>query len=357
MLLLKYAPLFIIASILGTVIYTAVFKLKYFTVPFWQRIGAGVLVSFIIGIMVTMGGWFSSRTSVVLNGEVISKSREKVSCEHQYVCGEICTTGSDGKRSCRPKYCDEHAYDVDWVVKTSVGSLTIDRVDRRGVKEPQRFTDVIVGEPASQIGSHRDYLLIDKNRYNAPSLLERYHDVLPKYPTVYDYYRFDRVVYTDSNDQGKFDWIDAFLDDQLKADGKEHELNVIVVVTRSDEEFADALRNHWHGARPNDLWFVYGLKDEQTIAWFRAISYADSQGNTGLVERLRISTIGKELTPELVIEQYGIITTMFERLSTKTFEYLANSYEPSEWVVMALMLVNLIIGFFISFVFYKNENL
>lgn len=355
MLLLKYAPLFIIASILGTVIYTAVFKLKYFTVQFYQRLAVGVVLSFVIGLMVTMGGWFSSRTQIILNGEVTNKYSEKVSCEHQYVCGETCTTGSDGKRSCVPKYCDEHAYDVDWVVKTSIGSLTIDRVDRRGISEPMRFSSVVIGEPASLTGSHRDYLLIDKSRYEAQELKERYQSVLPTYPRVYDYYRFDRVVYTDEKDKDQYKWINDFLNEQLKQDGKKHELNVIVVITRSDEEFADALRNHWRGARPNDVWFIYGLRDEQSIAWFRAVTYADSQGNTGLVERLRIETIGKELTPELLISQYAIIKEMFERLSTKTFEYLANSYEPSEWLVMAMMLINLIIGFFISFIFYKNE--
>lgn len=85
----------------------------------------------------------------LLNGYVTGKERDVVSCSHSYECmcyyTESCS-GSGTSRSCtRTRHCStcyEHSYDVDWDVHTTVGNLTIDRIDRQGLDQPPRWTAV-----------------------------------------------------------------------------------------------------------------------------------------------------------------------------------------------------------------------
>src|SRR5271156_516756 len=69
----------------------------------------------------------------ILNGEVLSKTREQVPCEHSYQCNcyttEDCNEDSQGHENCTPEEhcstCYEHPYDVSWCAQTNLGDICI----------------------------------------------------------------------------------------------------------------------------------------------------------------------------------------------------------------------------------------
>jgi len=293
----------------------------------------------------------SSQTSdiSIFNGFVTGKDSVHVSCSHQYKCGETCKsesyTDSKGKRRsrtvCRPKYCDEHSYDVDWDVYTTLGTYTIDRADRRGLKMPERYSVVEVADPVAQVGMVTNFMLLDRNRFKVDTAMHnRYVGKLPAYPKPYDYYRFNRVV-QDPGVNTDYDGINIWLNAQLSHDGPTKQLNVILVVTQNPDDYFYALMEYWSGARKNDVILFYGIDDEENIKWARAMSFADGQDNQIMLKQLQSMTYERKFTDQLVQEQYHLIKEDFKRVSNKKFEYMKNGWIPPTWVIVTMVLLNL----------------
>jgi hypothetical protein len=62
----------------------------------------------------------------ILNGEVLGKSRNKVSCSHSYPCQcRLVCSGSGKNKSCSThcKICYIHFYDFDYVVNSNIGTF------------------------------------------------------------------------------------------------------------------------------------------------------------------------------------------------------------------------------------------
>ncbi|URC22591.1 hypothetical protein KAMAJI_01630 [Serratia phage vB_SmaM-Kamaji] len=315
----------------------------------------GVIVSTImgIGVLYTLG---ASKTwdTELRTGKVISKAPVHVSCSHQYKCGESCSTDSKGNRTCVPIYCDEHAYDIDWDVKSTVGTFTIDRVDRRGTHEPPRFTSVKIGEPATDSFGTKNFLLIDKDRFKAPEdIMEKYREKLPSYPRVFDYYRIDRVVnLTDRY----FSHLNVWLNEQLKDDARLKQVNIVVVITYNDKDFYQALREHWSGGKKNDLLLVYGINPDTSIKWFRANTFADGQENMSFIKQLETLALERKLDKSLVMEHYALMLEEFKRLPNETFEYMDGFQTPTIGELLFVMFFNLVVSIGIA-VFIIREDL
>ena len=62
----------------------------------------------------------------------------------------------------------EHDYDIDWDVKTTLGTFTISRIDRQGLSEPARWTSVKVGDP--ETGRFKTVAGLEATPGNATSL-------------------------------------------------------------------------------------------------------------------------------------------------------------------------------------------
>jgi hypothetical protein len=298
----------------------------------------------------------------VLNGFVTEKVRDEVSCSHSYQCGETCTTqtttDSKGKSStrrvCSPKYCHEHSYDVDWDVKTTLGSYTIDRIDRRGLDEPKRWSSVYIGESVSDTESVRNYLLIDETRFKTdPVIAEKYKDFMVDYPGIYDYWHINRVVNDTSVD---YSWMNNLLNFKLGVDGFKKQLNIIVVVTKHDADYYYALMEHWRGARKNDVILFFGIDDDKNVKWAKATAFADGQNNQVMLKQLQSMTYERKLDQDLIQEEYRMIVAQFNRVPNAEFAYMMAAWTaPTGWVVF-LVILNMLITGGCSYYFIRNET-
>ena len=343
-----YLPAVLIPALLVALVGKFFFPHKI-TKKEWGLQFLGVLLSTLILMGIVGASSFSlTWDSAIFNGQVTGKDSVHVSCSHQYKCGEVCRTEtytdskgkSKSRRVCEPKYCDEHAYDVDWDVYTTLGTWTIDRVDRRGLTMPERYEMVKIGDPVAESRGVQNYLLLDRTRFNTSEQISaRFKDKLPDYPKPYDYYRITRVV-QDSGMDTDYDAINIWLNNQLRKDGPEKQLNVILVVTLNDADYFYALMEYWKGVRKNDVILFYGIDEEENIKWAKAMSFADGQDNQIMLKQLQSMTYERKFTDQLVQEQYQLIKEDFKRLPNKTFEYLKSGWVPPTWLVVTMMIIN-----------------
>lgn len=303
--------------------------------------------------IIASSSFLSTYDTEILNGYVVSKAPHKVSCEHQYKCGETCSADSKGNITCIPIYCDEHAYDIDWDIKTTVGEFTIDRINRQGTKEPPRFTNTKIGEFAASSHFTKNYLLIDKSRFDTDeAIVKKYKGKVPKYPETFDYYRFNRVVNTTDR---LFNYLNVFLNDHLREMGAKKQLNIIVVVTEYSDDFYNALYKEWNGGKKNDVILVYGIDSSNNIKWFRSTSFADGQDNRELLARLRIETHDQQLSLNLVRKQLSIIDKNFTRLPNETFNYIDSFQDISIGLILFCMFFNILTSIGIAYYMYKED--
>lgn len=356
-----YLPLVFIPSLLVVLAAKWIFK-HHISYKEWMFQGGGLILSTLMCLLIlAAAGAGMSRDFNIINGQVVSKAPVKVSCEHQYKCGETChnesTTDSKGnvsvRRVCIPIYCDEHDYDIDWDVKTTVGTYTIDRVNRQGTKEPPRWSKVEIGEPVSRMTSVLNYLLLDSTRFKtSEAITERYKDRLLRYPTPTDYYRINRVV---SDHGGDYKEINKWLNNALRLTGPKKQLNIVLVVTRTEPEFFYAQMQAWNGTRKNDVVIFYGTKIDGSIRWAKAMAFADGQNNQIMLKELESLTYNKTFNLDLVKEQFALINKDFNRIPNSNFAYLKEGYVPPFWLAMTVMIFNFLVTCGITFFFIRED--
>jgi hypothetical protein len=284
----------------------------------------------------------------VISGQVTGKARVQVSCSHSYSCNCRTTcSGSGSNRTCseRCDTCYDHPWDIDWDVYTTLGTYTIDRTDRRGLEQPERWSIVKDGEPVADTNSYRNYLLADPNSLFV-ELKQGTHNSfkVPDYPNIYDYWKINRVIGPVENAAQ----LNMTLNERLKTMGPSKQLNVVVVATKEPKEFYNALMANWRGGKKNDVIMVHGLDDSGKVIWFKANSYAMGQGNIELLLHLEEISVDKKLDEQLVLSQLALIEQKFVRLPAKEFEFKASMLEPPIWAVFMMFLINLAISFFVS---------
>lgn len=290
-----------------------------------------MIVGALMTILVVAAVWHLGRAAKawdlqILNGAVTAKQQERVPCSHSYEC--FCKTDSKGNRSCQT--CHEHAYDWDWVVRSTIGSFTIARVDRRGSDEPKRYTSVMIGDPVSQTDYYNNWIkAADSSLFAAsPVLAAQYQGKLPAYPNhIYDYYNVDRFIADGIDVADARDWNrDIAL--TLRELGPKRQANLIVVVSKDPSpSYADALRAQWRGGAKNDVIVTIGAPDYPKIAWARSTSWSKNDlVNILIRDRLQaLGTLDRAAAIDIITDE---IATHFERRSMKEFEYLKEEIEP-----------------------------
>ena len=313
----------------------------------------------IIGYVLSVGVLFGVEKSYeygqaydneILNGQVTEKYSEKVSCEHEYVCGETCS-GTGKHRSCSPRYCHLHSYDVDWVVKTTVGDMNIDRVNSRGDEEPPRFTATQVGEPASAEYGYVNKLLLDDNTLFSAVQADVSKFTIPAYPVVYDYYRINRVFNDTAINTSAWN---SLLNDWLKNDGSIYQLNVIVFVTNRPETYADAVLYSWKGGKKNDVILFIGEKDGK-VSWFKSTSYARGAGNSRLHAQLLLTAMGEQVDDKLLNLLYKTTTQYYKRFTMEQFVSMVNVQPHYPWGIYVVVLM-LTTGIMFGLVYLAMNN-
>lgn len=285
----------------------------------------------------------------VINGIVTAKSQETVSCSHSYKCNPTEVYDHEtGTTETVYETCYYHDFDYDWVVYTSVGNVTVDRIDEQGISTPARFEAARVGEPASLTSLYINYFLADPESLFLYSerISENYDGKLPAYPMPYDLYRYSRVInQTNLNVEA----IEYMLNAEVARMASNKQLNLIAVITDSPtDDFYYALMSAWKGGKKNDVIMVFGVDSDYTVKWFRSTSLAKGKGNHLLHSYLARVTEGKKLSEELVATQLQLIEKHFTRLSMDEFSFKKYMVDIPLWFIVLVLLFNVVASYYIG---------
>jgi hypothetical protein len=320
-------------------------------------LGVQIIVAGISAIVVYCNSTLDVET---LNGHVVRKASEHVSCEHDYECNcsESCSTDSDGEESCTQTCmtCYEHSYDVDWAVYTSFSErIEIDREDRQGLDEPPRWTLVKVGEPVSRPHIYTNYIKAAPDSLFRRTAEDVKNAKMPAYPTgVYDYYRYDHLYPIGVNIPDGEVWNSdlAALNDQY---GSAKQINILFVpVYNQPHEWYYDLERSWLGGKKNDLIVVASLAPDGAYRWVEIMTWStepmvkialrDALMSQEHLDRLRAIPAISD-----VVQRYWV------RRPMKDFEYLKASVTPTpvEWVIC--LIVGLLTAFAVAVYCHKND--
>lgn len=322
-----------------------------------------ILVASCIALGATYAVLYSKLSDVeILNGEVTGKYRHKEictessSCKH-YTWHERCTRNSKGERSCTSYKVFDYVYEVDWYVQSTVGEFEIERVNRQGTIEPNRYTIAKKGDPASAEHRYVNYLFADEHSLFASKTFseqydEDYQKGIPNYPNVYDYYNVSHVVNkSKASDAG----YEKYLRDKLRTMGEEKQVNIVVVMyDYRDVKFVDATISKWRGGKKNDVIMFFGVDDSGNVKAFDSTSFAQGMNNEALHSKMRMDAINEKLSLDLVKIQVDNINTLFNRLPNQEFEYMKYTIEPAKWVIILISIVLLIISIYVGQ--YMRDN-
>ena len=282
---------------------------------------------------------------MVLNGYVTSKKQEWTSCSHSYSCN--CRMVSSGKTSSMQcDTCYEHSHDYDWVVRSTVGKAWINRVDRQGVKEPQRFTNIKIGEPFSVEQSYFNYIRASPlsvfKDYNA------YKDVaIPTYPKVFDYYRVKHTINWKSQYTSGIQSIDNMLAEKLKVSSSKAKANVVVIFYSGSDDLVQATKVKNFGGRINDLTVMIRADKDGNIQNVGAFSWSKSDMVNVMVRDsiLDLGQLNEENNKKLVDMLDNVLLKYYQHRDNEEFAYLEHNISLSVWVyVIYTLLFSLIIG-------------
>ncbi len=307
-----------------------------------------------------LGQWSQTADTQIINGEVVSKASERVSCEHSYTCNcrEVCT-GSGNSRSCSTTCdtCYEHSYDVDWLLKNTAGSpIKVRRVDRQGLMQPPRYTKAKIGDPVAVTDTYTNYIKgAPESLFNhAKGMQQEFSSMVPAYPTeVYDYHYVDRVIAKDLAVPDLAQWNDD-LAKMLRKLGPAKQVNVVVVMVKTENpSFEYALQRAWLGGKKNDVVVMLGVPEYPKLAWVRVMSWTDK-------ELFKVE-LRDELADLEVVDREKMLPIMakhieasFVRKPMADFEYLKSEISPPLWVAVLAIALGLIASFGLSRYFSRN---
>lgn len=331
----------------------------------WREFGVTLAAVVVIGLVSMLSAYYgATRDQEILNGTVVGKEKNRVSCSHSYQCNcrmvETCS-GSGASRSChqtqRCSTCYEHSNDWDWDVETTVGDLTIDRIDRQGVKEPPRWTAVRAGEPASREHTFINYIKAAPDSVLRMTGQEKdFQGLLPSYPGVYDYYRAQHLIPVGVQvpDLEKHERTLNVINGAL---GSMKQVNILFVIVKTgDRRYLHALEEHWLGGKKNDLVVILGVPDGQDkITWAGVMTWSNVETLKVLLrdDIEKLGTINR--MDEILEHTRGLVAKHFSRKPMKDFAYLQYQYTPSTGTMMFFTLFALFASVGLGIYFIKND--
>lgn len=322
------------------------------TITWKEALLQGGAAALVIVIVYAIMAWNNTHDTEILNGAVTGKEQNRVSCSHSYSCRcrQSCS-GSGNSRSCHTvcDTCYEHLYDWDWDVYTTVGNMTISRVDRRGSEEPPRWTAVKIGEPAAVEHGYTNYVKAAPNSLFNTKLAENEAKtkaaLIPAYPSVYDYYRVDHTIDVKAGVANRKEWDEA-IDQVLKTTGAYKQVNIVMVfVGGQGRDYKDMLERAWIGGKKNDVVIVVGVTGTK-IDWVESFTFGKTSGNAILAVRLR-DELQKHGTTENAAAGVATIAKQvnadFHRKKMEDYEYLKAEGGPSAkqigWIVFLVFVL------------------
>ena len=297
----------------------------------------------------------------VWNGVVASKKQERVSCSHSYQCNCRSVTHGSGDNQTTSIECDtcyEHTHDYDWAVyTTNQERLEIDRVDRQGVNEPQRFAAVKMGEPTSVTHGFTNYIKgAPDTLFRHHGLVEKFQNSIPGYPgSIYDYYRLDRLVQVGTSVPDARDWNVqlSIMNGEL---GRKKQVNMIVVTVKNQpQDYFFALEQKWLGGKKNDAILVVNVDNENKITWAGVTAWTKNELFKVALrdDVLAVDTLDREKVLSVLKKN---VQDLYVRKDFEEFSYLKASIKPSKWQWILSLVVGFLVSIGLSFALYKNEE-
>lgn len=321
---------------------------------FFVQLAAQVVVA---GISAAIIYYANTSDTEIINGTVTNKQKVRVSCRHSYSCNCHTSCHKCGKSECCSTHCQtcyEHSFDNDWDVYTSYGdTISVDTIDRQGLKEPPRWTTVKIGEPASKTHMYTNYIKA------APDSLFRKSDaegfVPPTYPkNIYDLYRLDRLVQVGVSLPDASSWNNALSDINSRL-GPRKEANVVIVVTRDKpQDWFNALEASWIGGKKNDIIVVVSVDADLKPQWVSVMAWSKKE-LVKVTVRDGIMALPKLTVTETMAIVEREVLANYERRSMEDFAYLKASITPSttEWVIS--IIVGVLIAIALGILMYRVD--
>jgi hypothetical protein len=329
----------------------------------WTEITLQISAAAVIAFAGWQVGLYAKAAAVeLLNGEVISKYEDQVSCTHSYSCNckEICTgEGKDRTCSTSCDTCYQHPFDIDWVVDTNVGDFKIDRIDAQGWWEPPRWTKVQKGQPVAREHVYMNYVAAQKDSLYHKQEREMVSlPPVPPYPRVYDYQYADRVLAVNVAVPELPLW-QADVANALKELGPHKQANLMVmIVATPDQNYRAKVEAAWRGANKNDVTVIIGVEPGNlTILWADVITFADNIGNEELRVQLRntlldVGTVDRTKILPLVFDH---VRRFYNRPHMKDFDYLKNDMEPDTWYQIVFGILFLVVNIGLTWFFREFD--
>jgi hypothetical protein len=275
-------------------------------------------------LLVFIGQWGSitiaTQDTETWNAQLVNKKSVRVSCEHSYQCN--CYTDKNGTHC---STCYEHFYDVDWNLYDDMGNtITIDRINRQGTKEPPRWTRAKQGDPIATLHNYTNwvkgvkYSVFSEERGDT----SKYDAVVPKYPQrIYDYHYCDRVLRVGKVNIENFPAWSMDLAYALRTMGPKKQANVVLIFTDLPKDFYYSVVKAWNHGKKNDVVIIVGLDTSNEIDWVQVFSWSKKDiFNVKLRDALYdLHTPNRAQFIQTISE---ITMSDFQRQSMKEFEYL-----------------------------------
>jgi len=317
----------------------------------------------IVGLAFAISHGSATSDTEIWNGQITAKERKHGEYTRSYECNctETCS-GTGSTRSCTKTCmtCYEDHYTVHWYAHSTLGTFTIDSLDRTSrsvyqTPDPQRYTIIRQGEPCSKTNTYTNYVQAVPETLFKPSgetLRQRFAKLIPAYPDqVYDYYRINRFLTPGYSTPDAKLWNDS-LSELLKERGPRKQVNTVVVIAKTaDPNYVHALRDAWEGANKNDVVLVIGSAEWPTIDFVEVISWTKKELFKIQLrdEVLALGTIQRQPILDVLAKQ---IDTTFERRRMREFEYLQAEIDPPSWLLVILALL-MAVGAFAIVVFSR----
>lgn len=338
----------------------------------WLEMGAqGAITGFVIA-MLSLAGYHSQTSDVMLvNGVVIDTEARRESCNQLWsdwpdgFCtnqqtrrvrdGETCTTDSEGKKSCTPRYKTQYRSVYPWEIRYFVRSdipsgYEIRRVDAQGVQVPPRFAEIEIGDPVTMEVSYTNYI-----KGAADTLFNQKLEEVPPiaYPSTFDYYKVRRVIYFGAPaDSGTVEQWNEDLS-VLNSEIRETRANVIINVVGEDQSWAEGLAQAWDAHNINDVVVSIGVEQDR-IVWVDVRSWSKNE-LVDIVIRDEIMSIGTIDPQRINAVIKDAVTSNFEMQDMSAFEYLADDIDPPTWLYVIVGIILLIVTPITSIFLSRND--
>lgn len=319
----------------------------------WKELALTVTASTLLTVVVySIGVLSSAYDTEILNGQVTDKKRIHDTYKESYDCKcRTVRSGKEDRRVC--KTCYRTHYTVDWNCYTTLNTISIDSRDSTSrsvylTDDPARFTLIKPGDPVALSHNYINWIkAAPDSLFHAREVTE----VMPSYPTVYDFYNINRIIGTVPN---SVEW-NLKLSNLLRTLGPMKQANVIIIVTpNTNPMYIEYLKSAWLGGKKNDIVLVIGSATYPKIDWVDVMSWTDSQ-----IFKVQLRDDVKALVN---IDQDAVLTLIqkhvinsYKRKEMKDFEYLKEAIEAPLWVVILSLLLGIASTVGLSYHFYKTE--